>query len=448
MTLNNKDLFPMNPNDHSADPLHLTVVPPKRSVWKKLGGGSLSISLVLHLVLLLIGVIWVFQVIPIPDKKISFLPRSGGGSSPSSDAMQKKHQVRMTQPSLSRVSVAGSVSNIVLPEPEELTQMASLGSISGGSLSKGLGGNGGGKGGGNGPGIGSGMIPGMSDGTGTKNPFGGIVRETPALAGTFYDLKQTRNGKTTDLDVNAMVGVLNDFVNQGWRESAFNKYFKAPNTLYQSKLYIPAMSADGAPAAFNCADQVQPGRWAVVYRGMITPPRSGKYRFVGHADDILVIRFNGKNVFDHGYFSGTTPVMIYANMDVMKGNREDLAIKKLLRRNYPMEQPLKTYTYDSTATINGSLGGLGVGPIFEAVAGTSYPIDILLSELPGGVFSASLLIEEIGVNYEKAPGGSPILPLFRFDKSAPAAPTPGSSPPYDPNGSVWKVVGERGKLDF
>ena len=437
----------MNPNHHSEDALQPTAVPPKRSVWKKLGGGSLSISLFLHLILLLIGVIWVFQIIPAaPDKDFDFLPRSGGSSSSASDRQQQKHQVRMAQPSLSRIVSVGTTSNFVLPEPEELNQMVSLGSVSGGSLSKGLGG--GGSGNGKGPGFGNGMGPGLSDGTGTKNPFGGLTLETSALVGTFYDLKQTRAGKATDLDVNGVAAVINDFVTHGWRESAFNKYFKAPNTVYQSKLYIPSMSADGAPAAFNCADQVQPGRWAVVYRGMITPPHSGKYRFVGHADDILVIRFNGKNVFDHGYFSGTTPVMIYANMDFMKGNREDAALKKMLRRDYPMEQPLKTYTYDSTPIINGSLGGLGIGPVFEAVAGQSYPIDILLSELPGGIFSASLLIEEVGASYEKDPTGSPILPLFRTDRSAPATPTPGSSPPYDPNGPVWKVTGTGGKIEF
>lgn len=438
----------MNPHDELGSSSHPIPQPQTRSIWKKLGGGSLSISLFLHLILLLIGVIWVFQIIPVPERDVDFLPKSGGGQSASTKAQERKHRVQMVQPSLSRVAAVGVVSNFVLPEPEELTQMASLGGISSGSLSKGIGGSGGGKGDGNGPGFGSGMAPGMTNGNGLGNPFGAMTRDATALVGTFYDFKQTRAGKPTDLDVNGVAAAINDFVTQGWRESAFNKYFKAPNTLSQSKLYIPAMSADGAPAAFNCADQVQPGRWAVVYRGMITPPRSGKYRFVGHADDILVVRFNGKNVFDHGYFSGTTPVMIYANMDVMKGTREDATIKKQLRRNYPMEQPLKAYTYESTATINGSLGGLGIGPEFEAIEGKSYPIDILLSELPGGTFSASLLIEEIGATYEKSSSGSPILPLFRFDRSTPAEPTPGSSPPYDPNGPVWKVVGQGSTIEF
>ncbi len=292
------------------------------------------------------------------------------------------------------------------------------------------------------------MEPSMSDGNGSKNPFGGLVQDATALVGTFYDFKQTRTGKPTNLDSGGVVAVINDFVNQGWRESAFNKYFRASNTLYQSKLYIPAMNAEAAPTAFNCADQVQPSRWAVVYRGMVTPPHSGKYRFVGHADDILVIRFNDKNVFDHGYFSGTTNLPIYTSQDILNGTREDQGIKKMLRHAYPMNLPLKTYRYEDTQTINSALGGLGIGPTFEATEGQSYPIDILLCELPGGTFSASLMIEEIGVNYEKAPGGSPILPLFRFDRSTPEAATPGSSPPYDPNGPVWKVVGKRTKLDF
>ena len=441
----------MNHNDELENPSYTVLPLEKLSIWKKLGGGSLSISLFLHLILLFIGVIWVINAIPVESEKdIDFSHKSSGGGSPSAALQQKKHQVHMAQPSLSRVSAMDVISNIVLPEPEQLTQMTSLGAVSSGSISKGLGsaGNSGGKGVGNSIAPNSGMIPGMSDGNGSKNPFGGNTRDDTALVGTFYDFKQTRTGKPTDLDVSGVTAVINDFVNQGWRDSALKKYFKASNTLYQSKLYIPAINAEGAPAAFNCADQVQPGRWAVVYRGMVTPPRSGKYRFVGHADDILVIRFNGKNVFDHGYFSGTTPVIIYSSMDVMKGNRENSAIKKLLNRDYPMEQPLKNYTYDTTSAINGSLGGLGIGPVFEAIAGKTYPIDILLSELPGGVFSASLLIEEIGVNYEKSSTGSPILPLFRFDRSAPATATLGSSPPYDPNGTVWKVVEEGRKLDF
>jgi hypothetical protein len=54
----------MNPNNNLESSSHLVPPTQKRSVWQKLGGGSLSISLFLHVILLLIGVIWVFQIIP------------------------------------------------------------------------------------------------------------------------------------------------------------------------------------------------------------------------------------------------------------------------------------------------------------------------------------------------------------------------------------------------
>jgi hypothetical protein len=288
----------------------------------------------------------------------------------------------------------------------------------------------------------------MSDGIGTKNPFGAAETDTKALVGTFYDLKQTRAGKLNEISVDGVVSVLNDFVNHGWHESHFNSYFKAPQTLYQSKLCIPSMPATGAPAAFSCAEQVQPSRWAVVYRGVITPPHSGKFRLVGYADDVLVVRFNGKNVFDHGFYSGTTPVQILSQAAAMKNEAKTPEIKKLLGRDYPMPLPLQTYNYDSMQTINGMIGGMAIGPYFQAEAGKSYPVDILLSELPGGVFGAVLMIEEVGVTYQKTPNGEPILPLFRFDRTVPAADNSNSLPPYDPNGPSWKVIAEQGKVEF
>ncbi|RYD20195.1 MAG: hypothetical protein EOP88_16005 [Verrucomicrobiaceae bacterium] len=433
---------------------HSDTIPPptpqKRSIWQKLGAGSLSISVLFHVVLLVIGIVWVLQVIPPPEKKVDFMPPSGGGGAPSSESKAKQHRVQMKQPDMARVAAVGATSNFTLPEPDQITQMDSMNSLTSGGLAGGLGGSGsgGGKGTGSGMGFGAGSGLGAGNGTGNKNPFGALTADRNALIGTFYDLKQTRSGEPTDLKPEDVVPILNDFVNRGWRESAFNKYFKAPQTLYQTKLYIPAMGADGAPAAFNCADKVEPSRWAIVYRGVVTPPRSGRYRFVGAGDDVLVVRFNNKTVFDHGYFSGTTAVRIHRNIPAMTGEREYAEVSKMLRRNYPMDLPLKTYKYDTTKDYNRSMGGLGVGPSFEAQAGKNYPIDILLSELPGGLFGAVLMIEEVGEKYETTPEGTPILPLFRFDNGLPPASNADNSPPYDPKGPVWKVVNERGKAEI
>lgn len=433
----------MKPDDHPESTTSVPITPARRTIWTRSGGGSLSISLFIHLVLLAIGVIWVLKVIPAEKVKVvDFLGKSGGGGSPASESQARKQRAQMLPPNLTQVSAVGAMSNIVMPEPDEMTQMSSIGSLAPGGLASGLGGTGsrGGKGPGNGPGIGSGTFIGLADGTGNKNPFGALSLDPRALVGTFYDLKQTRNGKPTGLEVREVQETINEFVNRGWKDSVMKKFYQAPRTLYQSKLYIPVMSADAAPAAFECEKEVQPSRWVVVYRGVVSPPRSGKYRFVGSGDDILVVRFNGKNVFDHGYYSGTTMLAISGKIPAMKHQPESPEIKRLLRRDYPMEQPLETYTYPSTPALNSAIGGLAVGPVFKAEAGKDYPIDILLSELPGGKFYASLLIEEIGVDYEKSNTGSPILPLFRLDDGLPAETEADNAPPYDPDGPVWKVV--------
>ena len=105
----------MNPQLHPAPEI------PHRSLWQKLGAGSLSISVVFHLVLLVLGAIWAYSVIPAaaPEKDIDFVGKSGGGGSPSEAHRLQKQRVQMTRPSLSRVVALGAT-GLTLPEPERL----------------------------------------------------------------------------------------------------------------------------------------------------------------------------------------------------------------------------------------------------------------------------------------------------------------------------------------
>lgn len=62
-----------------------TVEKKKRTILQKLEAGSLSISIIFHAVLLVLGLVWVFKIIPPPpEKRIDFMPTSGRGGSPSS----------------------------------------------------------------------------------------------------------------------------------------------------------------------------------------------------------------------------------------------------------------------------------------------------------------------------------------------------------------------------
>ncbi|RYD18815.1 MAG: hypothetical protein EOP88_21260, partial [Verrucomicrobiaceae bacterium] len=391
---------------------HGKPVPGKNTIWRKLGGGALAFSIAFHIVLLVIALIRVFQQIPAPESGPDFLSSPGGGGSPVAEMEARRHRVRFIPPVTTRAAAVDVHSRIALPEPEKLALLSgtkafsSVGQV-GGMAGLGGSGSGGGLGGGHSTGFGDGIGSGGARATG-PNPFGMLEDNGNSLVGTFYDLKQTATGEPTDLTVDQIVTILNGFTNGGWNESTFEPYFKAPRPLYQTRLYIPAMPAAGAPWAFRCADKVQPSRWAIVYRGVVSPPKTGKYRFVGSGDDILVVRFNGRNVFDHGYYSGTTEVRTHESFPVMKGEATDPEVVKLLAANYPMDQPLRTYQYATTKDWNRTVGGVGVGPVFEAEAGKSYPIDILLSELPGHLFCAALLIQDVGAEYDSTSNACPI----------------------------------------
>jgi len=421
---------------------------PKVSFWRRLGGGSLTVSIIVHAVLLVLALFWIFQIIPPEkEKQVDFKP-SGGGGGGSPKTQANKNQSRVLKNSVQRVAAIGTASTLALPEPDaksSLTAMSSLGAAGGGGL------GGGGSGGGRGEGIGRGIGDGMGDGigmgpAGKMNPFGGLSSTPNALIGTFYDLKQTDKRKPTNITNEQTQEVIREFVNKGWKESSLSReYYQAPQKLYQTKIYIPLMQAEGAPAAFNCEKEVQPSRWVIVYRGVVTPQKSGRYRFVGAGDDVLVVRFNNKHVFDHGFYGGTTGLHLSRMIDVLNGTNNDRERQKELRDS-PMKVPVEFYKYPTTNNWNGAIGGLAIGPTFEAKAGTAYPIEILLSEIPGGLFCASLMIEQVGEKYEKASTGSPILPIFRLDHQPPAITTGDNAPPFMKDGPSWKVMEGMGKI--
>lgn len=116
----------MNPHAHPS--------PPSRSFWQKLGGSSLSVSLLIHLLLVFGGVVWVIRVIPNEEKNVDFTTRSGGAS-PTSELRENKQRAPMTQPSLTQITALGAATDFTLPDPGEAAQMTSLDDLGGGSLS-------------------------------------------------------------------------------------------------------------------------------------------------------------------------------------------------------------------------------------------------------------------------------------------------------------------------
>jgi len=399
----------------------------KATLWRNMGGGSLSISIIVHVILLAIGVIWIFQVIPEKKQDVSFMPKGGGGGSPGvKEISNQKQRATMSAPSAPRMVAKGAASTFTLPEPDAASTMASVGALTSGGLSGGLGGSGsgGGRGDGKGKGFGSGMGPGLGGAGAGMTPFGMINPSTNALVGVLYDAKQSPDHKPYDISPQGMGELLRDFTGRGWNERSLSgKYFQAERKLYLTHVYMPLMAAGEAPKAFQCEKEVQASRWLIVYRGNVIAPKTGKFRFVGTSDDTLVVRFNRQNVFDHGFYKGTT--------GLRRSGREEVV----------------RYKYPNSPHYNDNIGGYEVGTEFDARAGSTYPIEILISEIPGGYFGAALMIQETGVEYPKTETGAPLLPLFRVDEG-PAPQPGGNAPPFAPQGPVWKLAGGRDRPEI
>ena len=391
--------------------------------WRRLGFNFLTVSLVAHVLFGLVAAYLIVQVIP-SKRKQSFAGQAASGA-PSRAVehkvqMQRKQQT-MSAPTAKRVTTTG-LSKVSLPTMPAMPAMnsaispMSMAGMTGTSPGLGLGGGSGGGGGGGGGGGSAMSIFGMRD------PHGG------AMTGTFFDLKQTPDGRETSMAKNGPNGMLTPdasreyqdavglYVQGGMNDSSLtSRYFKGPNPLYTTQVYIPAMDAQEGPRAFNLAGRVKPSRWLVHYKGTVVPPEAGTYRFVGVADDVLVVRFNNQVVLDCGSM-------------------------------FPSKhEPTRYFAFDGIGSLKSDwFKGSGEGSPFNVEANRKYPIDILIGEWPGGEFKAYLQILKDGVEYKKDSHGNPILPLFRTGTGQSAA--SGKAPVYDHDGPVWRGVAAPAEL--
>lgn len=212
--------------------------------------------------------------------------------------------------------------------------------------------------------------------------FGNTAPLAGALEGTFIDLKQDRyreNAAEEDW-MNVGKGFLRSF-----RIREFRKFFNAPQKLFATHFYIPLMDAGEAPRAYGVENLVQPNNWVAAYAGKFRSPSGGTYRFVGTADDILIVGVDGKTVLSAG-FTESNP-----------GKWE------------PKDEPLH-----AGPPVSEYLPKLTVGDWFDLPAGAPVDLSVLIGEMPGGEFGCYLFIEKRGEQYETTPEGRPILPVFKL----------------------------------
>jgi hypothetical protein len=118
--------------------------------------------------------------------------------------------------------------------------------------------------------------------------FGSTEKKDSALVGIFYDLKGNPKREPVNGDYEETLG---QFLKSGWDENVLRRFFRSTRPVYATQIFIPW---GGAPKAFGLEKIVKPLQWFVVYKGQVSPPEDGTYRFVGASDDHMAVAVNGK----------------------------------------------------------------------------------------------------------------------------------------------------------
>jgi hypothetical protein len=226
-------------------------------------------------------------------------------------------------------------------------------------------------------GFGSGALAGMREMTINLTDFGYTDFVEGTLEGTLFDTKyDTRSKELVDMSrvdtsgLNSwltprMEEITYDFTDGSWNVSQLERDFlAASNKLYASYFLIPRSSAQKAPEAFNAADEIKAVSILAYYSGSFTPRESGRFRFVGKADDAIIIRANNRIVFD-GSLSND-----YSEFD---------------QREYE-EWPGEV----------AGLRNINTGEWMSWKEGRAVDLEVVLAEAPGGRFYALVFIQKQG----------------------------------------------------
>lgn len=226
----------------------------------------------------------------------------------------------------------------------------------------------------------------------SANPFGRQENSAAGLIGILYDFKQDQKRQPTGTRPEDFTKILGEFFGNGWNESVLNRYFRATRPLYATQIFIPEMGADHAPRAFGVEKVIRPSSWVVYYKGQVTAPEDGTYRFLAYADDLIAIAVNNRIVTLAGRPDTTSRLKMWTP---------------------PPQGP----------DVPAANGKLVYGDWVALQKDQPIDLDVLVGERPGGKFSAFLLYEKQGTAYPADESGLPRYPVFQLAPSEiPAAP--------------------------
>ncbi|MBC8127921.1 MAG: hypothetical protein H8M99_12340 [Gloeobacteraceae cyanobacterium ES-bin-144] len=238
----------------------------------------------------------------------------------------------------------------------------------------------------------------------TKLLFGTSEKDASGLIAIIYDLKQTQTMKPSYVTPERYPDVVEEFLKSGWNETILNRYFRITRPLYSSNIFIPRIDATAAPKAYGVEKVMKPSCWVIHYKGQVSPPEDGIYRFVGYADDILAVAVNNKTV--------------------CLGHRPDMS----------MDSVWKSKEKPGALAYNGNLV---YGDWVTLKKDQPIDLDILVGERPGGFFCAFLLFQKQGDTYQNDKEGHPILPVFQLSNQNIQSKS-GINGPRCSKGGIWR----------
>lgn len=292
--------------------------------------------------------------------------------------------------------------------------------------------------------VGGGLGDGLGEGSG-RGGMGGKKMDS-AFSGYFWDLKRSVDGKASafasEISNEQVLEFESNFYNKNWDPGMLVMYMRSKMQLYSTCFFMPNCKDQEAVHAYDPTGKqgLKKSRWLVLYRAKVKAPASGTFRFVGAADTVMAVRFNGRNVLACGLH-----------------NLRNAKWHEWL--DYPDEKKKRTLVeYQGTEIWNQGMGGFEVGDPVTVEKGEWYEMQVMISEIGGGEFGFCLLIDEDGGEKKTTKDGKPLFQLFRTAFSSPtvesayeAIPAENKSSdgagevtllrdiPYDPDSRVWEA---------
>ncbi|QHI68573.1 hypothetical protein [Tichowtungia aerotolerans] len=201
--------------------------------------------------------------------------------------------------------------------------------------------------------------------------------------GTFYALSLDRTGKRNSVTMGSYPYILRQFFDSGWNPLSLSAYYRWPQKLYTTFIFIPTIGFEHVPRSFGIPDNLNTAQWIVHYKGRMMAHEDGQFRFWGRGNHVLAVKVDGREVA----FLGLPAVA-----DIYTGWRSSA------REN------LEYFT--------GKLS-MAVGDWFELKANQPVEMEVIIGDHNGADTQATLRIQKRGEIYPRNRDGGPILPVFK-----------------------------------